>query len=157
MKKCTWCGKEYPDGVKLCAIDHQPLQPIEQAITPEQSPDSSAKAAGGRPAAITIVCVVGFISGLFTLITVATHADEIGRQNLSYVPIMALNSLIVVISMVGLFNMRRWGLYTYTGLCIGNQILKLAMGGHWDEVSILRIGVQGIALVIGFAYLSKMK
>src|SRR6478736_2801392 len=127
MKKCTWCGKEYPDDVKLCAIDHQPLQPIERAIAPEQSPDSSAKAAGGRPAVITIICVVGFISGLFTLITVATHADDIG-----------------------LFNMRRWGLYTYAGLCIGNQILKLAMGSHWDALSILRIGAQGIAIVIGF-------
>ena len=25
MKKCTWCGKEYPDAAEQCAIDGQPL------------------------------------------------------------------------------------------------------------------------------------
>src|SRR5688572_30185721 len=105
MKKCTRCGKEYPDGVKSCAIDHHPLEPIRQS--PEPSPESSAITAGGRPAAITFICVVGFISGVFSLLTVATLADQI--RDPSYVPIMVLSSLAVIISMVGLFNMRRWG------------------------------------------------
>ena len=25
MKKCTYCGKEYPDEAEVCAIDQQPL------------------------------------------------------------------------------------------------------------------------------------
>ena len=25
MKKCTYCGKEYPEGAEVCAIDGQPL------------------------------------------------------------------------------------------------------------------------------------
>ncbi len=25
MKKCPWCGKEYPDDVSICAIDQSPL------------------------------------------------------------------------------------------------------------------------------------
>lgn len=28
MKKCTYCGKEYPDETKACAIDSQPLETI---------------------------------------------------------------------------------------------------------------------------------
>jgi hypothetical protein len=28
MKKCTYCGKVYPDEASLCAIDHQPLLEI---------------------------------------------------------------------------------------------------------------------------------
>jgi len=28
MKKCSYCGKEYPDEASVCAIDGQPLQPV---------------------------------------------------------------------------------------------------------------------------------
>jgi hypothetical protein len=31
MKRCTYCGKEYPDEVSVCATDQQPLQ---QVISP---------------------------------------------------------------------------------------------------------------------------
>ena len=27
MKKCPWCGKEYPDDVKICTLDHYELEP----------------------------------------------------------------------------------------------------------------------------------
>lgn len=70
---------------------------------------------------------------------------------------MVLNGLTVVVSMIGFFNMRRWGLYTYVGICVINQILKLAMGGHWDALSLLRIAAQSIIIAVGFAYLSRMK
>ena len=26
MKKCTYCGKEYPDEAEVCAIDQEPLE-----------------------------------------------------------------------------------------------------------------------------------
>jgi hypothetical protein len=26
MKKCTYCGKEYPEEALVCAIDHEPLE-----------------------------------------------------------------------------------------------------------------------------------
>jgi len=28
MKKCSYCGKEYPDDALVCATDGQPLQPV---------------------------------------------------------------------------------------------------------------------------------
>jgi hypothetical protein len=28
MKKCTWCGKEYPDDATACLVDAQPLAPV---------------------------------------------------------------------------------------------------------------------------------
>lgn len=33
MKKCTWCGKEYPDEATTCAIDDQPLA----SLTPSRA------------------------------------------------------------------------------------------------------------------------
>jgi hypothetical protein len=29
MKKCTYCGKEYPDETLVCEIDQSPLRPVE--------------------------------------------------------------------------------------------------------------------------------
>jgi hypothetical protein len=31
MKKCTYCGKEYPDTATVCAVDGQPLVPVGTA------------------------------------------------------------------------------------------------------------------------------
>jgi len=42
MKKCTWCGKEYPEDAVVCAIDQQPLEsdaPAPAAPSPESESD----------------------------------------------------------------------------------------------------------------------
>lgn len=31
MKKCSYCGKEYPDEAEVCAIDQGPLQEVSEA------------------------------------------------------------------------------------------------------------------------------
>jgi hypothetical protein len=36
MKKCPWCGKEYPDDVKICALDHNILEPCDPVVAPAQ-------------------------------------------------------------------------------------------------------------------------
>jgi len=37
MKKCPWCGKEYPDDVKICTLDHYELEPRDlPAPAPEK-------------------------------------------------------------------------------------------------------------------------
>jgi hypothetical protein len=55
VKKCTWCGKEYPDEAKLCSIDQQPLEggepppaePVPREA--ERAPGPSAGAISGTP------------------------------------------------------------------------------------------------------------
>ena len=45
MKKCTYCGKEYPDEAEVCAIDQEPLEsdaPVPSVVSEDSSPDSSA-------------------------------------------------------------------------------------------------------------------
>ncbi len=62
MKKCTYCGKEYPEEALICAIDHEPLQSDipptnsdfevnqieEKAETPVQVDDETEAPAGFR-------------------------------------------------------------------------------------------------------------
>lgn len=156
MKKCTWCGKEYPDTETLCPVDRQPLQLVGSVGTKE-SPEPPAADQSGRPAAITIICCLGFMSGLFALAIVVSFGKEIRAVNPLYQPIMALNALAVIASMIGLFKMRRWGLYTYTGLCVMGLILKLAMGGRWNSLFIFALTVQSIIIAVPFAYVRRMK
>jgi hypothetical protein len=40
MKKCPWCGKEYPDEILVCAIDQNPLESSDAA--PASASDKSA-------------------------------------------------------------------------------------------------------------------
>lgn len=52
MKKCTYCGKEYPDEASICTIDQQPLRdlrppPLNQAAS-WPSPPFSAPAADAQ-------------------------------------------------------------------------------------------------------------
>ena len=46
MKKCTYCGKEYPDEATVCAIDHEPLvakTPPAPEVLPVGSTTTTAK------------------------------------------------------------------------------------------------------------------
>ena len=40
MKKCPWCGQEYPDEVSVCTIDRNPLEPCHPVAAISKSQDS---------------------------------------------------------------------------------------------------------------------
>jgi hypothetical protein len=48
MKKCTYCGKEYPEDAVVCAIDQEPLQSDSPA--PAADPVDGDSAAAPVPA-----------------------------------------------------------------------------------------------------------
>jgi len=55
--------------------------------------------------------------------------------------------------MIGLWKMRKWAVYIYTGFCVINQVVLLAMGA-WNILALL---IPGIVIAIAFANLSKMR
>jgi hypothetical protein len=104
-----------------------------------------------RPTAITVICVIGFIGGLFTIPLIFTDiARNIGAW---YPPYLAFSAVVGFACMVGLWKMRRWAVFTYTGFVALNQIVMLMMG-VWNVFVLL---IPGIVIAIAFTYLSKMR
>lgn len=114
-------------------------------------PIETTATSASRPTAITVICVIGFIGGLFTIPLIFTDiARNIGAW---YPPYLAVSGVVGFVCMVGLWKIRRWAVFTYTGFVALNQIVMLAMG-VWSVFALL---IPGIVIAIGFIHLSKMR
>lgn len=51
MKKCNYCGKEYPDDATVCTVDHQPL--TGDTGQPKQNPPAQSVSKPVKPALMT--------------------------------------------------------------------------------------------------------
>ena len=104
-----------------------------------------------RPTAITVICVIGFIGALIVLPVIFTDAAR--RIGAWYPPALAFSAVVGLICMVGLWQMRRWAVFTYAAFCVLNQIVLISMG-VWSPFALI---LPGIVVAISFSYLSKMK
>ena len=104
-----------------------------------------------RPTAITVICVIGFIGAALTIPLIFTSvARNIGAW---YPPYLALSVVVGLICMIGLWKMRKWAVFVYTGFCAINQVVLFAMG-VWNIFALL---IPGIVIAIAFSHLSKMR
>jgi hypothetical protein len=103
-----------------------------------------------RPVAITVICVLGFL-GLIPsfLLIFSPVAASIGAW---YPPFLALASLGGLVSFSGMWLMKKWGVYAYTGLATLSQIVLLAKG-LWAPLALV---IPLIVIAIGFNNLNKM-
>jgi uncharacterized RDD family membrane protein YckC len=73
MKKCTYCGKDYPDKAMVCAIDQEPLPSDTPNPSPKLEVKSPSAGFGIRAAARIIDMVygmfVGFSAGMIAVIS----------------------------------------------------------------------------------------
>jgi hypothetical protein len=74
MKKCTYCGKEFPDDTKACAFDGEPLGRVgangvaEAPVSEESLPDPPARAMANRNMLVGgLWCVGGILVTGYTL------------------------------------------------------------------------------------------
>jgi hypothetical protein len=104
-----------------------------------------------RPTAITVICVIGFIGGLFTIPLI--FSEVAGNIGAWYPRYLAFSAVVGFICMVGLWNMKRWAVFSYTGFVALNQLVLLVMG-VWN---VLALVIPGIVIAIAFMHLSKMR
>ena len=112
--------------------------------------EAPSQPANKRPVIVTVICIIGFIGALFTIpLLFSSVASQIGAW---YPPYLGISALVGIISFVGFWLMRLWGLYLYTSMFILNQIVLIVM--HvWSPIAII---LPLVILVIGFCFRSRM-
>ncbi|CAD5267000.1 MULTISPECIES: fungal transcription factor regulatory middle homology region domain-containing protein [unclassified Imperialibacter] len=95
-----------------------------------------------RPAAITVICVLGFIGvGLSVPMILSEIARQIGSW---FGPYACFVAVVNLICMIGLWSSKKWGLYTYSALVLVNQVV-LAAKGEWNALVLI---VQTLVILI---------
>ena len=103
-----------------------------------------------RPTSITVICVVMLIGMIATVPMIFSQiAKQIGPW---YPPFLGVASIIGFACMIGLWMMKKWAAYTYTGFVVLNQIVMLAMG-VWNIMALL---LPGIVIFFSIKNVSKM-
>lgn len=107
-----------------------------------------------RPVAITIICVIGFVGlaigvpALLALVAMGATTTLPGW----YLPYLALTLVVGLVSLIGMWKMKKWGALLYTGMFVVNQIVLLA-GGLWTPGAMV---IPLIVVVIALSQYSKM-
>jgi hypothetical protein len=87
-----------------------------------------------RPTSITVICIIGFIGALLTVpLIFSPLAQQVGAW---YPPYLGFSAVVGLACMIGLWMMKKWSAYTYTGLVALNQVVMLAMG-VWNIFALL--------------------
>ncbi len=103
-----------------------------------------------RPTSISVICAIGFFGSLISLpVILSPTIQQIG----SWFPSYLLFSVIVgVACMVGLWSMKKWAAYTYTGFVALNQIVLLT-AGQWNLLARL---IPAIVIFFALKHVSAM-
>jgi hypothetical protein len=103
-----------------------------------------------RPTSITVICVIGFLGALVSLpLIFSPIAQEIGSW---YPPYLGFSTVVGLVCMVGLWTMKKWAAYAYTGFVALNQIVLLAMG-VWNVMALL---IPAVVIFFALKHVSKM-
>ena len=103
-----------------------------------------------RPWAITIICVIGFIGVAFSVPQFfSPAAQEIGAW---YLPYLGFSVILGLACMLGLWRMKKWAAYTYTGFVVLNQLV-LYTNGLWNVHSLV---LPLVVVLFILKYVAKM-
>ncbi|VAW78349.1 hypothetical protein MNBD_GAMMA12-3786 [hydrothermal vent metagenome] len=103
-----------------------------------------------RPTSITVICVIGFVGALITVPLIFSQiAQQIGAW---YPPYLGFSAVIGLVCMIGLWMMKKWAAYTYTGFVALNQVILLAMG-VWNIMALL---IPTVVIFFALKNVSKM-
>ncbi len=110
--------------------------------------------ANNRPIAITVICVIGFIGvalgipAMLAVLATGAAAQFPGW----YLPYLAVTLIIGLISLIGMWKMKKWGALLYAGMFVVNQCILLATG-LWSVGALI---IPLIVVVIALSQISKM-
>jgi hypothetical protein len=114
MKKCSWCGKEYPDEALFCAADGRALQPVLPPNPPVFPQTSGDRQQLNDTEHIKLLSIFHFVVGglacvgifflfvhYFLLNSVFSNPDMWKSKNGSPPPQSIMNIFIIVYFIIG--------------------------------------------------------
>jgi hypothetical protein len=111
----------------------------------------SAESPTGRPVLITILCIVGFIGLPMTVwLIVSGSAAAVAPW---YPLLLGVSGIVGLVCLIGLWMMRRWAVYAYTGFAVINQVIMLA-AGLWTPLALI---IPAVFIALMFIYLPRMR
>jgi len=107
-----------------------------------------------RPYIITLICYVLALVVITTFLGIfkPSLSLTIQRFGLGFTLYQIFSAIVSLLSMIGLWLMKKWGVYVYAGLLVINQIVLLVMG-RWSIASLL---ISAIIVYIGYINIQKM-
>ena len=102
-----------------------------------------------RPWAISVVCIVGVL-GTAAILLVDRHSLRSPEWERAWTMVTAV---IVGVSMVGLWLMKKWGVIVFAVWAVAQQCVHLAMG-CW---TIYDIAIPGIMTAVALRHCSEME
>ncbi len=122
----------------------------EYEVTQMTEPSADVQEGSKRPPAITIICVVGFIGALLSIpMFFSPVGPSIGTW---YLPYLFFSVVLQVVCMIGLWQMRKWAVYTYTTFMVLNQLV-LYNFGIWNIEGML---LPVVVVFFLFRHVAKM-
>ena len=103
-----------------------------------------------RPGIITAICIIGFIGAALTIpLIFSSIADSIGAW---YPPYLGLSAIVGLVCTIGLWQMKKWSVITYTVFAAINQIV-LMVNGVWNVFALI---IPAIFIAIIFSKFKEM-
>jgi hypothetical protein len=116
MKKCTYCGTEYPDDALICSIDKQPLQ------SDVPTPGSEAGAANSaafinslRPNSVKLAIGCLTVSFVISLIQELTIIRADLRTRFGY---LIIGFFLVLFLVLMIYRRKNWARWVYAGFVV---------------------------------------
>ena len=104
-----------------------------------------------RPIAITIICIIGLIGAVIALPMIFSQpSKDLGSFYQFY---LGFSTCVGIVSMVGLWKMKKWAVWLYSGFVIINQVILLYLG-TWNFFALL---IPGIFIGMSLYYVKRME
>jgi hypothetical protein len=109
-----------------------------------------------RPPIITLICVLAMLGAVFTLIGLSVPGirQPLAQQfGIWFVPLVIVQLSGGIASIVGLWMMRKWGLYLYVALTALGIVIDV-VAGEGDRAGGYFIPI--FVIIMGFRYSKRM-
>jgi len=105
----------------------------------------------GRPLAISVLCVIGFIAAELSFVWF--FSSDAAADGTWYPPYLAISSVLSLACLIGVWQMKRIAAYSYAVLFITNQPIMWLLGG-WHLVGFI---IPGLFTAIALYYSNRMR